>query len=169
MKIINSIKPFNIFAKHSVLWVPKKCHLLCYVITLPSPHFVPDLTTVGSLTSYPRFVEPALYTKENFYKICCITKRRFKFLFHIFLIIGYISESKSLDLIQRFMQHELIKDSKGTLPQLKVMLSYTSMSPGNFIIRHSLFSSLFCYKERLAVRVQLSIYWCINGCLYWIA
>ena len=64
------------------------------------------------------------------------------------------------------MQHELIKDSKGTLPQLKVMLLYTSMSPGNFIIRHSLFSSLFCYKERLVVRIQLSIYWCINGCLY---
>ena len=43
--------------------------MLGYVITLPSPHLVPDLTTVGSLMSYPRFVEPALYMKEKSYKI----------------------------------------------------------------------------------------------------
>lgn len=52
-----------------------------------------------------------------------------EFLFYIFLIISCNTESifftfeeRSLDLIQQYLQHELIKDNKGTVLWLKVML-----------------------------------------------
>ena len=45
-----------------------------------------------------------------------------EFLFYIFLIISCNTESifftfeeRSLDLIQQYLQHELIKDNKGTV------------------------------------------------------